>query len=80
MIKIRDDQPIALRYELRRASGDPNNKEINEAAFTEWYGLMLITIRTVERIPRQLLNEFSQDIWFGVTHGRTHLRTRCVHP
>lgn len=57
-MKIRDDQPLALIYEPWRASGDPNNKEINEATFTEWYGLMLITVRMMERIPKQLLEEF----------------------
>jgi len=46
IIQIRDDQPIGLRYDPWRASGDPNNKEINEATFVEWYGLMLIIIRT----------------------------------
>lgn len=78
-MKIRDDQPLALIYEPWRASGDPNNKEINEATFTEWYGLMLITVRMMERIPKQLLEEFLQDIWFGVTHGHTYIKPRCVH-
>ncbi len=79
MMQIRDEHLITLRYEPWRDSQDPNNNEINEPAFTEWYGLMLIIIRTTERIPRQLFDEFSQDTWFRVTHGHTHIRLRCIH-
>lgn len=35
MMQIRDDQPITLRYEPWRASGDLSSKEINEAAFSD---------------------------------------------
>jgi len=79
MMKIRDDQPITLRYGPWRALGDTTNKEINEKAFTELYGLMLITNMMTKRIPKQLLDKFSQSIWFGVTHGHTYLRLRCIH-
>lgn len=37
METITEDQPISLRYELWKASGDPNTKEINERAFKMWY-------------------------------------------
>lgn len=80
LVQIREDQPIALRYDPYRTSWDPSSKEVNEAAFNNWYEIMLITIRKVERIPRELLYAFSQDIWFGFTHGHTYVRPRCVHP
>lgn len=50
MMQIRDDQPITLRYEPWRASRDPSIKEINEVAFSDWYGTMLITIRKAKQI------------------------------
>lgn len=77
---ITEGQPIALKYEPWRVSRDPSNKEINEETFTEWYELMLNTIRSTERIPKPLMDEFLEDIWFGVSHGHTYLKPRCVHP
>jgi len=44
MATIAEDQPIALRYEPWRASGDPNVKEINEATFRGWYAQMVDAI------------------------------------
>jgi len=45
MMQIREEQPVVLKYDPWRASRDPNNKEINEVEFSEWYWLMMITIK-----------------------------------
>lgn len=77
---ITEGQSLVLQYEQWRASRDPSSKEINEVAFTEWYELILDTIRSMERIPKPLLDDFSKEIWFGASHGHNYLRSRCVHP
>lgn len=71
---IVEGQLLALWYEPWRASGDPSSKEINQVAFKEWYEMMLITIKSTERIPKPLLDEFSEEIWFGASHGHTYLQ------
>jgi len=76
---IIEGQSLALLYDPWRASGDPNTKEINEIAFKDWYEQMLVTIRSTERIPKTLLDEFSEELWFGAKHAHTYLRPRCVH-
>lgn len=77
---IVEGQPITLYYDPWRALGDPNTKEINEIAFKDWYEQMLATIRSTKRIPKALLNEFLEKLWFRASHVHTYLRPRCVHP
>lgn len=76
---IVEGQPLELCYEPWRASGDPNTKEINEIAFKDWCEQMLVTIRSTKRIPKTLLEEFSEEIYFRASHAHTYLRSWCVH-
>lgn len=59
---------------------DLSTKKVNEVAFKEWYEMMLITIRSMQRTSKPLLDEFSKEIWFGASHGHTYLKPWCVHP
>jgi len=79
MMNFGEGQPIALHYKPWRASGDPITKDINEMTFRDWYELMLMTIRLMQRITKTLLDEFSKEIWFEASHVHTYLRPRCVH-
>lgn len=62
METINEHCPIALRYELWRASRDPNIKEINEMAFKRWYTQMVDAIQLGERILKTLMDEFFGDL------------------
>lgn len=48
LAQIREDQPITLKYDPWRTSVDHSNKEVNEAAFSGRYAMMLATIKEVE--------------------------------
>lgn len=54
-------------------------KEINEIDFKDWYENMLATIRSTERIPKTLLDELTEEVWFRASHAHTYLRPWCVH-
>jgi len=40
---------------------------------------MLATIRSTERIPKALLDEFSEEVWFEASHTHTYLRPQCFY-
>lgn len=80
MATIFEGQPIALCYGPWRASGESSTKEINEITLRDWYEQMISTIRSTETIPKALLDEFSEEVWFRASHTHTYLRPWCVHP
>lgn len=59
LAKITDDQPLTLRYTPWRTSRNPSSKEINKAAFSEWYQKMLETIRATKKVPKGFFDAYS---------------------
>ena len=59
-------------------SRDPSTKEVNAEAFRIWYGQMVDVVMSQQRIPRNLLDGYSEQVYFGFTHKHTFLRPTCV--
>ena len=77
-MEIAENQPLAMKFTPWKVSGDPSTKEVNTEAFSSWYGLMVDVVMGQQRIPRNLLDGYSEQVWFGVTHKHTFLRPTCV--
>lgn len=77
-MEIAEYQPVAMKFTPWKVSGDPNTKGVNAEAFGSWYGLMVDVVMIQHRIPRNLLDGYSEQVWFGVTHKHTFLRPTCV--
>jgi len=54
--EITDEKPLALTYTPWRTFGNPNNKEINEMCFKDWYQKIPLKVRVTEKIPNGLLD------------------------
>ena len=59
-------------------STDPSNKQVNAEAFQAWYGMMTDVVTNQQRVPRHLLDEYNEQVWFGVIHRHTFLQPTCV--
>ena len=71
-------QPLAMKYTPWQVSTDPSTKQVNAEAFQAWYGMMTDVVTNQQRVPRHLLDEYSEQVWFGVSHRHTFLRQTCV--
>ena len=72
-VEIVKNQLLAMKFIPWKVSRDPNTKEVNAEAFRSWYGLMIDVVMSQQRIPRNLLDGYSEQVWFGLTHKHTFL-------
>ena len=71
-------QPLVMKYTPWQVSMDPSTKQVNAEAFRAWYGMMTDVVTNQQWVPRHLLDEYSEQVWFGVSHRHTFLRPTCV--
>ena len=71
-------QMLAMRYSPWQVSTAPSSRQVNAEAFREWYGMMIDVVASQQQVPRNLLDEYSEQVWFGVSHNHTFVRPTCV--
>ena len=77
-VEIAKYQPVAMNFMPWKVFGDPSTREVNAEALRVWYGQMVDVVMSQQRIPRNLLDGYSEQVWFRITHKNTFLRPTCV--
>ena len=77
-MEIATRHPLAMKFVPWKVSRDPSTKKVNAKAFRIWYSQMVDVVMSQQRILRSLLDGYSMQIWFGVTHKKTFIRPTCV--
>jgi len=41
---------------------------------------MLEVVKAIESVPKLLLDDYSLEVWFNITHSYVYICLKCVHP
>lgn len=77
-VEIPEGQPLTLKFVPWKVSADPSTKQVSVEAFRSWYELMMDIVTSQQQVPRNRLDEYNEQVWFGVSHRHTYLRPTCV--